>query len=87
MAGSLLHTQYNLALAKMDRVSDNGRFTFTEIANYLREGSYSSGYSKADKLALRKRSKYFKLKDSLLYYVGGGKTLTIATDSSSVCRQ
>ena len=50
-----------------------GRFSYAEICKYLDSGSYPIGFSKADKLALRKRSKYFKLKDGQLYYCGKGK--------------
>ena len=32
-----------------------GRFSYAEIHNYLNNQSYPSGYTKADKLALRKR--------------------------------
>lgn len=49
-----------------------GRFSYAEIHGYLNSGTYPTGFSKADKLALRKRSKYFKLKDAQLYYCGKG---------------
>ena len=47
-----------------------GRFTYGEISNYLHSQSYPLGFSKADKLALRKRSKFFALKDGQLQYTG-----------------
>ena len=50
-----------------------GRFSYAEIHDYLDTQSYPSGYTKADKLALRKRSKFFKVKDGHLYYTGKGK--------------
>lgn len=49
-----------------------GRFTYGEISNYLHSHSYPLGFSKADKLALRKRSKFFALKDGQLHYTGKG---------------
>ena len=53
--------------------ASDGRFTFTQIFEYVRHGKYPEGYSKSDKQALRKRSKYFVVKESELYYIGGGK--------------
>ena len=49
-----------------------GRFTYGEIHKYLHSQSYPLGFSKADKLALRKRSKFFTLKDGQLHYTGKG---------------
>ena len=34
-------------------------------------GSYPDSYTKTDKLALRKRSKFFSCKGADLFYVGG----------------
>ena len=48
-----------------------GRFSYEEIFAYLTEGSYPESFMKADKQALRKRAKYFLVKDAHLYYVGG----------------
>ena len=52
--------------------SETTRFTFSQIHQYLQFGTYPSHFQKSDKLALRKRSKYFKTSDGDLYYVGGG---------------
>ena len=48
---------------KRDSPSAKSTSTFT----------YPSDFHKSDKLALRKRSKFFKSVDGSLYYVGGGK--------------
>ena len=53
-----------------------GRFSYSEISSYLQSGTYPENYTKPEKLALRKRSKYFEVHgvdDAKLYYVGGGK--------------
>ena len=50
---------------------EQGRFTFNDIHRYLREGCYPDGYTKADKLALRKRAKFFCTRGADLIYVGG----------------
>ena len=59
----------------MEDVQD-GRFSFPIIYNYARYGKYPSGYTKTEKQALRKRSKYFVVEESELYYIGGGKYKT-----------
>ena len=59
-----------------------GRFTYGEILAYLTEGRYPDSYLKADKQALRKRAKFFLVKDAHLYYIGG--ELGPLTDSGSV---
>ena len=53
--------------------STDGKFLFSDIYNYLRHSRYPEGLSKADKNALRKRSKFFRVNDKDLYYIGGGK--------------
>lgn len=50
-----------------------GRFTYSEINDYLLSQKYPVGFTKADKLALRKRAKFFKINDGQLYYTGRGK--------------
>lgn len=50
----------------------DGRFSFAEIYAYIKDGRYPSSFTKADKQALRKRAKFFTVKDTQLYYVGGG---------------
>ena len=53
-----------------------GKFSFSTILYYLQKGSYPPELelSKQDKLALRKRSKFFYYKDADLYYIGGQGT-------------
>ena len=53
--------------------SQEGRFSFSEIQNYLSAQKYPLGFSKADKLALRKRVKFFKVDNGHLYYTGKGE--------------
>ena len=48
-----------------------GRFSYSEIYEYVAMRSYPEGFTKEDKLAIRKRSKYFAVKKENLYYVGG----------------
>ena len=50
----------------------DGRFSFAEIYTYIKDGRYPSSFTKAYKQALRKRAKFFTVKDTQLYYVGGG---------------
>ena len=54
-----------------------GRFSYSEIHDYLASHKYPLGFSKADKLALRKRSKFFQVKDGHLYYTGKCKLAII----------
>ena len=54
-----------------------GRFSYSEIHDYLASQKYPIGFSKADKLALRKRSKFFQVKDGHLYYTGKCKLMFI----------
>ena len=42
----------------------DGRFSYREIFTYLLDSKYLSGFCKADKLALRKRAKFFEAKGS-----------------------
>ena len=55
-----------------------GRFSYSEIHDYLASHKYPLGFSKSDKLALRKRSKFFQVKDGHLYYTGKCKLILIA---------
>ena len=52
-----------------------GRFTYDQLFNYIREGAYPKGWTKEDKQAMRKRARYFEVKGSNLYYVGGPSKL------------
>ena len=47
----------------------DGKFSFGEI--FIRR-RYPEGISKSDKNALRKRTKFFRVNDKDLYYIGGG---------------
>ena len=58
---------------KYDTKEQEGRFSYSEINDYLLSQKYPAGFTKADKLALRKRAKFFKIKDGQLYYTGRGK--------------
>ena len=52
----------------------DGRFSFAEIYTYyIKDGRYPSSFFKVDKQALRKRAKFFMVKGTQLYYVGGGR--------------
>ena len=42
-----------------DAQLEQGWFTVNDIHCYLRDGCYPDGYTKPDKLALRKRAKFF----------------------------
>ena len=52
-----------------------GRFTFSQIYDYLRNGEYTVGCEKADKRSLRRRAEFFFVRGDKLYY-NGGKLLT-----------
>ena len=57
---------------KPDADSD-GKFSFSEIYNYLCHDKYPEGTSKAEKNSLRRRVKYFRIRDENLNCVGGGE--------------
>ena len=57
-----------------DAQLEQGRFTFNDIHRYLRDGCYPDGYTKPDKLALRKRAKFFCTRGADLIYVGGSSS-------------
>ena len=50
---------------------DEGKFTYRQIYDYIKDGKYREGLAKAEKLSLRKRSKFFQVEGTFLYYVGG----------------
>ena len=56
---------------------DDVRFSFNEIYTYLNTGRYPTSFTKADKQALRKRSKFFVARKTQLYYIGGGKLVQV----------
>ena len=43
-------------------MTKDGRFTYRQIFSYLSDGQYPPRFSKADKLALRKRAKFLEQK-------------------------
>ena len=59
------------ASSAMANLTAGLRFSYEEISAYLTEGGYPESFVKADKQVLRKRAKYFLVKDAHLYYVGG----------------
>ena len=63
------------AHAEDNAQEQEGRFSYSEIHDYLASQKYPLGFSKADKLALRKRSKFFQVKDGHLYYTGKCKLM------------
>ena len=65
------------AHAEDNAQEQEGRFSYSEIHDYLASQKYPLGFSKADKLALRKRSKFFQVKDGHLYYTGKCKLMFI----------
>ena len=61
-----------------DNQAEQGQFTFNDIHRYLHDGRYPDGYTKSEKLALRKRAKFFCARGADLFYVGGASsTLTV----------
>ena len=48
-----------------------GRFTSGQLYDYISEARYPEDWNKSDKQALRKRAKFFQVKGSNLYYIGG----------------
>ena len=61
------------------------RFTYAQIQKYIESQSYPTGFLKADKLALRKRAKFFKVVDGHLYYTGGKGIFYLATYGLYFC--
>ena len=55
--------------SKSEQLSD-GRFEYTHLYKYLRDGTYPEGLTKAEKSGLRKRAKFFTTQGSDLYYTG-----------------
>ena len=58
-------------------MTKDGRFSYRQIFSYLSDGQYPPGFSKADKLALRKRATFFEAKGSDLYNCGGDENVHI----------
>ena len=47
---------------------DEGKFTYRQIYDYIKDGKYREGLAKAEKLSLRKRFKFFQVEGTLLYW-------------------
>lgn len=67
-----------------------GRFKYSDIHRYLECKTFPEGFTKLDKNALRKRSKFFVAQGPDLYYVGGSTSkCELITDyncnQSSIC--
>ena len=60
-----------------DNQAEQGRFTFNDIHRYLHDGRYPDGYTKSEKLALRKRAKFFCARGADLFYVGGASSKSL----------
>ena len=58
-------------------MTKDGRFSYSQIFSYLSDDQYPLGFSKADKLALRKTVKLFEAKGSDHYYCGGDENVYI----------
>ncbi len=52
----------------MEEEESLGRFSYNTIYSYIKDGTYPEGFSKSDKCSLRKRAKYFFIKEADLYY-------------------
>lgn len=52
----------------MEEEESLGRFSYNTIYSYIKDGTYPEGFSKSDKGSLRKRAKYFFIKEADLYY-------------------
>ena len=65
---AVFHSKFRM---ENDAQLEQGRFTFNDIHRYLRDGCYPDGYTKPDKLSLRKRAKFFCTRGADFIYVGG----------------
>ena len=57
----------------METANTFGRFNPSIIYNYIKDGVYPDSFCKADKGSLRKRVKFFTVKDAELYYQSRSK--------------
>ena len=56
-------------MSRMEREEESfGRFSYTAIFKYVKDGSYPEGFSKSEKGSLRKRAKYFYIEKAELFY-------------------
>ena len=52
--------------SKSEQLSDGrGRFEYTHLYKYLRDGTYPEGFTKAEKSGLRKRAKFLLRKGAI----------------------
>ena len=58
-----------------------GKFSVSEIYDYLAKRSYPEGLSKSEKSVMRRRAKFFRLHEKDLYYIGGGKKFCFAVNT------
>ena len=72
-------------LEDFDGDNCDGRFAYATIHSYLDCGVYPKDFSKSDKLALRKRAKYFCTKGADLYYVGGSSSKFTVLVFKGIC--
>ena len=72
-------------LEDFDGDNCDGRFAYATIHCYLDCGVYPKDFSKSDKLALRKRAKYFCTKGADLYYVGGSSSKFTVLVFKGIC--
>ena len=61
---------------KSNEPISDGKYTFSELYDYLSRREYPPDASKQYKLGIRKRSKYFITDEGRLYYIGGQKKST-----------
>ena len=59
----------------------DGKFSFSEMYDYLAKGSYPEGLSKSEKSVMRRRAKFFSVHEKDLYYIGGGKKFSFAVNT------
>ena len=70
---------------KRHSVSTRGQFTFNDIHRYLHDSCYPDGYTKPDKLALRKRANFFCARGADLIYGGGSSSKFLPSTYVHVC--
>ena len=53
------------------KMAEEGKFSFSQLYDYLSSGSYPDHFEKEEKRGLRKRAAFFVIKEAQLYYKGG----------------
>ena len=71
-------------LGEENTAKTDGKFTFSTIHRYIAHSTYPEGLSKADKNALRRRAKFFRVIENDIYYVGRGKVTDIRTCGNEI---